>query len=384
MIVVILVIILVIILAIILLLPKGKTKSYKLNGPPLLSASESEKYFKIGKIGTITRSQLPDTVKQALDAKGEFILKLPITHIPESYKCPELCAEPLNQGSCGSCWAFSTSGMLTDRTRPVTDQHLRVSLNYRDGNTVRKIRDQLSPFFLAGCDYCDTANHDRAITDFLISRNDCNKRCQGGILQYSLQWIHDNGLMTLTCDESSLGAYYCHKVGNLNQIIPLGASHPCHMFKYGTPQRYNLYDSEDLTGTKLKENMENIQRAIKTLGTVSASFIVYPSFYDFFGIHKGEIYGTQPGEKEVAVGGHAICIVGWGTEDGKLFWICRNSWGVDWNDTGFFKILRGVNLCNIESDVWGCDPDLQWIESIDKKYHLDDPTLQALLESQTS
>ena len=46
---------------------------------------------------------------------------------------------------------------------------------------------------------------------------------------------------------------------------------------------------------------------------------------------------------------HSILIVGWGEEDGVKYWICMNSWGSNWGEDGFFKILRGVDECHIES-----------------------------------
>ena len=39
-----------------------------------------------------------------------------------------------------------------------------------------------------------------------------------------------------------------------------------------------------------------------------------------------------------------------------MFQLCANSWGQDWGENGYFKILRGVNECDIESfvlGVWG-------------------------------
>ena len=50
------------------------------------------------------------------------------------------------------------------------------------------------------------------------------------------------------------------------------------------------------------------------------------------------------------MGGHAIRIIGYGQEeDGTKYWLCVNSWNEDWGDKGLFKILRGKNECNIET-----------------------------------
>ena len=34
------------------------------------------------------------------------------------------------------------------------------------------------------------------------------------------------------------------------------------------------------------------------------------------------------------LGGHAIRILGWGTEEGTPYWIVANSWNTDWGDKG--------------------------------------------------
>ncbi|KAK1934360.1 putative cathepsin C precursor [Babesia divergens] len=59
---------------------------------------------------------------------------------------------------------------------------------------------------------------------------------------------------------------------------------------------------------------------------------------------------------------HAVVIVGWDEQviDGQLvkYWICRNSWGEEWGEHGYFKIERGKNLFGIESEAVFIDPDL--------------------------
>lgn len=35
-----------------------------------------------------------------------------------------------------------------------------------------------------------------------------------------------------------------------------------------------------------------------------------------------------------ALGGHAIKILGWGTENGDDYWLVANSWNPDWGDQG--------------------------------------------------
>ena len=48
---------------------------------------------------------------------------------------------------------------------------------------------------------------------------------------------------------------------------------------------------------------------------------------------------------------HAVLAVGWGTQNGTNYWIIKNSWGSSWGEAGYFRIVKGVNMCGIESVV---------------------------------
>jgi hypothetical protein len=50
---------------------------------------------------------------------------------------------------------------------------------------------------------------------------------------------------------------------------------------------------------------------------------------------------------------HAVVIVGYGVDAATNipYWKVRNSWG-NWGEQGYFRIRRGVNMCNIESQVF--------------------------------
>jgi len=60
--------------------------------------------------------------------------------------------------------------------------------------------------------------------------------------------------------------------------------------------------------------------------------------------YRGGIFsGCTPGNRI----NHAISVVGYGTENGKDFWLIKNSWGTWWGDKGYFKLERGSQMCGI-------------------------------------
>ena len=270
---------------------------------------------------------------------------------------------PMDQGKCGSCWAFSSTGMLADRFNIQSLGMMNV---------------QLSATKLILCDWQGVKVPDHPEDDDLrlsqLNRLAFSKSaCYGNSLVDACRYLYEIGTPTEKC------VPYNKKLGIHSEFQTIGSfdkppqmplcetiSGPffdmCSDFyidnkvgiEAGTPERfYKALHYYSIAGNKKDGGNEyNIRDNIYKWGPISTGIKVYPDFYSFNSKNIYEWDGKGP-----QVGGHAIVIVGWGSEGGKDFWIIRNSWGKDWGDKGYFRMSRGVNMCEIESHCVGVVPD---------------------------
>lgn len=108
------------------------------------------------------------------------------------------------------------------------------------------------------------------------------------------------------------------------------------------PRYRCIFNSAWVTSNPMKAMME-----IFTNGPISAIYNVYADFP----YYKGGVYHRTT-NKKMAI--HSITIVGWGIEKGTPYWICKNSWGDDWGEKGFFMIKMGDS--EINSYMTSCSP----------------------------
>lgn len=335
------------------------------------------------KNGTALRRNIPLAFRRKMNllTRGKLVKDVSQITVPLAFswwdKLPRWIQPPLNQEDCGSCWAFAIASTLTDRA--IVDQfthpellpedeevHFVTSIEFKG----KKIKNQFSPYVLASCDFCEQLKKND-IPGLMIDGEKCNLQCEGGVLEWAYIFLDNNGLITMYCNIQSRGEYKCQDMNKIKGSVV--ANRFCHLWQFDKPIQVSRYEPEQLTDPSRKEeNIKGIQVEIMENGPVTAGMVVYQSFYDFFSDKKNAtdvyIYKDDPGDKEL--GGHAIEILGWGDKAGVSYWLCKNSWGEEWADGGYFKIKRGT--CAIEEDVWATK--LNWNESL-KQRTIDNPIL---------
>lgn len=94
---------------------------------------------------------------------------------------------------------------------------------------------------------------------------------------------------------------------------------------------------------KVNDGEEAMKNAIYTYGTIGTIIFTYTDFI----MYDSGIYQHVHGE---FIGAHSVVTVGYGEENGVKYWTLRNSWGTEWGENGFIRVLRGVNECNVEDE----------------------------------
>jgi len=88
----------------------------------------------------------------------------------------------------------------------------------------------------------------------------------------------------------------------------------------------------------VSSNITSIQAALLKYGPLPAVMVVYADFHSYNGGVYQHVYGSK-------IGNHGVTIVGY--NDNAKYWICKNSWGRNWGENGWFRIKYGE--CGIGS-----------------------------------
>lgn len=210
---------------------------------------------------------------------------VPTTSIPSTFDAREkwsgLIGPVLNQGQCGSCYIFAPTEMLMDR--------LMISLKKPVFGSV-----PLSQQFVLNC-FTDQGQ---------------DPGCGGGIIQDLVDWISDNPV------PQGAPAY-------------TGSQGSC-TGKAAIPKWYGNGAYSVTQGGSASEQKAAIQKEIMVNGPVAAAIIVYNDFQTWWtssAATSGVYKATNTSQSNVD-GGHAIKVIGWGTQSNEPYWLIQNSWGL--------------------------------------------------------
>ncbi|XP_059163590.1 procathepsin L-like [Physella acuta] len=192
----------------------------------------------------------------------------------------------MDQGQCGSCWAFAANGAIEG-------QHFKAT-----GKLV-----QLSASNLMDC-----------------SQKYGNQGCNGGFMDQSFQYVIDN------------------------KGIDTEISYP-----YKPETRKCAFKRATVGATEksykdIESGSENaLQQAVATVGPVS---IAMDGSHSSFQMYGGGVY-DEPACSSTQLD-HAMLVVGYDSLDGKDYWTVKNSWGTTWGDEGYILMSRNKkNQCGI-------------------------------------
>jgi C1A family cysteine protease len=120
-------------------------------------------------------------------------------------------------------------------------------------------------------------------------------------------------------------------------------------------------------------NIDQRKEWLDKNGPMIACMAVYRDFFAY----KSGVYRHVTGD---LAGYHAICCVGYIEEE--ECWICKNSWGADWGDQGFFKIGYGEADIDTRFAMYGVEnitvpesedeEDCDWAEYLVVDYSFED------------
>ncbi|CAN6699151.1 unnamed protein product [Malus baccata var. baccata] len=214
--------------------------------------------------------------------------KLTDAVLPESKNWKEegIVTPVKDQGHCGSCWTFSTTGAL-------------------EAAYVQAFGKQIS---LSEQQLVDCAG------DFN------NNGCNGGLPSQAFEYIKYNGGLDTEAAYPYVGVDGACKFSSENVGV-------------------QVVDSVNITlGAE-----EELKHAVAFVRPVSVAFQVVQSFR----FYKSGVYTSDTcGSSSMDVN-HAVLAVGYGVEDGVPFWLIKNSWGQSWGDNGYFKMEYGKNMCGV-------------------------------------
>jgi hypothetical protein len=198
-----------------------------------------------------------------------------------------------DQGNCGSCVSFGTAATM--------ESAMRIARQLPVNGSRAGAEQDLSESHLF---YCGTSNA-------------CGV---GWWPTAALTFATNTGVVSLATYPYTAGNQACSPPNQWGTIVTkVGGSHAIN-------------------------TVADMKTWLATKGPLIACFTVYQDFFSY----AGGVYTHHTGG---LAGGHCVCCIGY--DDANNAWICKNSWGTNWGESGFFRIAYGQ--CGIDSTMWAVD-----------------------------
>jgi C1A family cysteine protease len=189
-----------------------------------------------------------------------------------------------DQGQCGSCWSFSTTGALEG------------AYYIKYGNLVSFSEQQL-----VDCDNLKNGGRDHG--------------CNGGLMDNAFTWINKNGGL---CSESS----YPYSSGTTK------TSGTC-------TKTCSLITGSDVDSfVDVPPKSDNSMMGALANQPIS---IAIEADQKEFQLYKSGVFNGYCGTNL----DHGVLLVGYGTLDDEDYYLVKNSWGTTWGSNGYIYLGRG-------------------------------------------
>lgn len=217
--------------------------------------------------------------------------KLDATRLPASFDCrkafPGKLAPIRNQAQCGSCWAESSTEVLSSR--------LAIQSN-------GKCTQQLSAQPLVSCALANG--------------------CMGNTLEAAWNYLAANGTTTTRVNPYTSGG------GDPGQCEALVQGETYHAKLLAPFSDFTITPHQNL-----EDNITSIKQSLLS-GPVQVAFQVTSPFMAY----ANGVFSYQTDVNHKILGGHAVMLIGWDSDNIGEYWIVQNSWGTNWGEGGFFRM----------------------------------------------